>query len=488
MTSNSVQPRSLSTLILLGYILVLILWRTALWLYAPMPTTDGVQSLSHTYSILRGEFFQSTYWHNWMTLYQLPYGFGVVTAPFMAVLPFGTLHNFFVMSLIFALASAAAAWALVRTSPAPGVNRLAVLAAVTVFLYPQLWMMRPETIGFILLALTLALLNTLDFGRNILPRLLIGAFFVAFAGISHPVAGITGVLLVLMVGSEQSWNPRTFVIFYAAVTAFVALLYAPVILMSVDLWLENFIGFFTVQERRGFNTLRGMVIEFLRFVGWSSPLMFLYLVSVAQSWRRPGFVWWREVLYPIVLAIPLIFSGGGQYFTYLLVLILWRLSVLPRPIVPRPLLVAAVLAVAPFWTHYFPTAQHLENPQYGETLRAVMDRVNRYSDRAEVGTVWVSTRIGITIIDEPYARVIANYYELNRYPDRITLEPGSEILTMWEHEASVVFNNYAVQRDQTRIETLVPPVRGLLTFESLLRERLPDMGLWRITAPDTTES
>ncbi len=65
--------------LLIPFLVLLLVWKTMLWLSLPLPTTDGVQSLSHTYSILRGEFFHSMFWHNWMEIYQLPYGFGMIT-------------------------------------------------------------------------------------------------------------------------------------------------------------------------------------------------------------------------------------------------------------------------------------------------------------------------------------------------------------------------------------------------------------------------
>jgi hypothetical protein len=458
---------------LVAGVVLLVIWKTALWLWLPLPTTDGGQSLSHTYGILRGDFLHSMYWHHWMEIYQLPYGYGIVTAPLMRLLPFGTLHNYFAASVIFALSSALITYGLLTTSPARHAKGFIGVVALAVFLYPHLWVMRPEGITVPLLLATIWLLRRRSW------RALAGAaLLVTLAGITHPISGLIGVLMVTGMAWEKRWRWQRLGGFYALVALFLALLYLPVILIDVRLWVENFIGFFTREEPRGVSTLVALRNDLPRFVGWSAVLLLLYGWGVIRlGWRAAL----RDVLFAAAFLVPIIVGRGGSYFTYLLVFMVWRFDASGRRrALSLPVAVALLLA-APLWTHYFPTFQNLENPRYGETVRAIMAEVDTYSGRVDEGLVWLSTPIGLPIIDEPYARVIANYYAVGRYPERIAVRAGDVFLYDVKSDEDLIFAGYAITPETARIETLIPPVPGLLTFESLLRQRLPDLGLWRLT-------
>ena len=456
-----------------------------MWLYLPLPVGDGVQSLSHTYSILRGDFLHSNFLHHWMEIFQLPYTYGVVTAPLMYLLPFDPLNDYFVVSLVFPLLTAVITYMLLAASPARHSRTFAALAALLVFLYPNLWFMRPESIAVPLLLLTLFVLRPYHQPLRLL-TLVGSAFFVVVAGLAHPIGGVIGVLMVTLIALENRWRWKRLLAFYLLTTLFLALLYLPIILISVDQWVENFIGFFTQEERRGAETLAGLINTLPRFIAWGLPLLFLYIYALLQSRRRPGMWLLKEVVFAALFAMPIILGGKGAYFMYLLVFILWRLAVLPSPVsIPVPITVI-LLIIAPFWTHYFPTFQNLENPRYGETVRAIAAEVDAYSNRTEPGMVWVSTQIGMPIIDETYSRIILNYYAVRRYPQPLPVNDGDVFLYMWASDTNIIRDNYALPSDAVQTEVLIEPVRGLLTFESLLRERLPNLGLWRISVDDST--
>ena len=466
--------------LLIPFLVLLLVWKTMLWLSLPLPTTDGVQSLSHTYSILRGEFFHSMFWHNWMEIYQLPYGFGMITAVITTLLPFGALHNFFATALLLALATAAVTYGFLVT--AFGSKKVAGITALMVLLEPHLWMMRPEAVAVPLLLVALWLLR----GSVQHPRLIwlaASAFCIAFAGIAHPMGGLIGVLLISLLTLEDRASWRTLFNLYALIGVWLVLLYFPVIIMNVGLWQENFLGFFTSEEPRGFSTLRGAISRDLpRFIGWSMPLIGVYVLGILRSWGTLGFSVVREIGTLVVLLIPILAGGGGSYFAYLIVWLVWRISRLPfGGSVSLPFAVALLL-IAPLWTHYFPTFQLMENPRYGETVRAIMTEVEHVRDSTPVGKVWVSNRAALPIIDQPYARALANYYALGRAPQLIPLESGDMILYLYADEAAIIDGNYAIPA-RAVVENVIPPVPGPLTFESLLRERLPDIGYWRITVP-----
>jgi hypothetical protein len=456
---------------------VLILWKIALWLNLPLPTTDGVQSLSHTFSLMRGQPLLSTLWHNWMPIYQLPYGFSLAAFPLMALLPFGLTHNYFAASLLFALAAGAAAWFLVRSNRAAD-RVTAALAALAVFVYPHLWVMRPESVTIPLLLVTLGLIRrAADPPRP--PLLALIGLLIAYAGIAHPLGGLIGTIALTGAAFERRWPLRRLFGAYALIGLFAAALYLPVVLIDVGQWVENFLGFFTREEPRGLRELATAGADAARFVGWGLPLIVLYGRTLLVDVRRAPNLLIREGALLLAFSAPILLAGAGSYFTYLIVLLVWRLAALPAAGRPPRWLMAALLIVLPAFSHYLPTIQALENPRYSATVRAALAEVERYAGRTEPGLVWISVRLALPIADEPYARVIANYYQLGRYPEPIPVAPGDVLLTMWEAELETIRANYALD-PSARIEAIIEPVPGPLTVESLLRARQPAVGLWRI--------
>lgn len=463
-----------------GYILALIIWKTALWLHLPLPSVDGVQSLSHTYAILRGDFFSSIFWHNWIETFQLPYGYGVVTAPLMALLPFGTLHNFHAATLLLTLGTAAVTYSVLVTSPASYSRGFAALVAVLFLVHPHFWILRPESITVPLLLLAIYLFAGSQ-QQPQQPSLIVGAFAVVFAGLTHPIGGLIGVLMVTVIAWESRWQRETLLTFYMLIVIFLFVFYLPVILIDIYAWIDNFLGFFTREEPRGLSDLAGVGRDIARYGAWSAPLLFLYARGVALSRGRSGGFLLREGVFALLFLIPIVLGGGGAYFVYLLVFCVWRLRVNTRG-QSLPLGLAVVLfAIAPLWTHYFPTLQNVENPRYGDTVRAIMREVDTYSNRPSSNIIWVSTRAGLPIIDETYSRVLANYFALGRYAERIAINEGDEILYIASEEADTLLDNYRITPDTAFVEVRIAPVPGLLTVESGLQERLPEIGLWRVT-------
>lgn len=458
----------------------LIVWKIALWLHLPLPTTDGVQSLSHTFSIMRGEPLVSTLWHNWMSIYQLPYGFSLAAYPLMALLPFGLMHNYFAASLVFALAAGGAAWFLIRSNRALDQFTTA-LAALAVFVYPHLWVMRPESVTIPLLLLALGLvMRTSRLPRP--PRLALIGLLVAYAGIAHPLGGLIGVIALTGAALERRWPSRHLIGAYTAVALFAAALYLPVVLIDPSQWVENFLGFFTREEPRGLRELATAGADAARFAGWGLPLIALYGRALLISARRSPASLIREGALLLAFSAPILLAGAGSYFTYLILLLCWRLAVLPAAGRPPRWLAATLLIVLPVFSHYLPTVQALENLRYGATVRAMLAEIERYAGRTDSGLVWTSVRLALPIAAEPYARVIANYHQLGRYPEPIPVAPGDVLLTMWEAELETIRANYTFD-PAARVETIIEPVPGPLTVESLLRARQPAVGLWRVV-PD----
>src|ERR1700704_2147824 len=99
MSDHSAFPQWINKYLLFS-LLVLVLWKIILFIVFPFPGIDGVWSLSHTLSILRGNFFKSEFGHSFLEVFNYPYLFGLINVPFYARMIFG-VYQIFVVSTVF---------------------------------------------------------------------------------------------------------------------------------------------------------------------------------------------------------------------------------------------------------------------------------------------------------------------------------------------------------------------------------------------------
>src|ERR1043165_6334955 len=84
-------------------LICLLILKLALFIYFPLPNVDGPSALSHTFSILNGHFFESSFAHSYMGFYNLPYLYGLLNAPFYLLFKNTTLlvYSIFLLNIVW---------------------------------------------------------------------------------------------------------------------------------------------------------------------------------------------------------------------------------------------------------------------------------------------------------------------------------------------------------------------------------------------------
>ncbi|MBL8131732.1 MAG: hypothetical protein JNL42_07730 [Anaerolineae bacterium] len=478
--SGPAAPRR-ADLLVLAFAALLLIWRILIQIHSPThQQADAVWYLSQTYSLLRGDWLTSLFGHSAFQPYLLPYLYGVVSLPFFAV--FGAsqhslaLWNALLLTIIALLTLRLCDRFAVR---APSQRTVLVAAFLT---SPSLYGPRPEVLN---IALMLVMLNLACGAHPVGARraVTLGALAAA-AGLIQPVGGVFSLCLLGILGIARRWSRRTFALLLLSAALTVALLYGPIILVDPALWLKQFFLAFRDGDGRG----RIDLLLFAKHVLYTPFPYLLYGLALLAKVRASSNATWRaraalgEIGMMAVLIAALLPFSRSYYFPYLLVFIVWRLADSGRAVPRRRQNAAALglLILMPAFSHYYPTAQHLENPAYGGQARRVIDAARAMLEEDRDGVIWVEAQIGMVAIQHPQARLYFSYIaRLNGAP--IRLGEDDVMLFTTQLAAEDAMPNLAHARDEIVIIEVIPgSERGLNTFEPFRFERGQPLGLWML--------
>ncbi|HRI22347.1 MAG TPA: hypothetical protein PLA68_15405 [Panacibacter sp.] len=99
-------------------LLLFLLLKLLLFIYFPMPNPDGPWALSHTFSILNGHFFESSFAHSYMGFYNLPYMGDLLNAPFYFLFTNTSLlvYSIFLLNILWVCTGLAMAFYILKKS------------------------------------------------------------------------------------------------------------------------------------------------------------------------------------------------------------------------------------------------------------------------------------------------------------------------------------------------------------------------------------
>ncbi|MCK6580268.1 MAG: hypothetical protein L6Q98_19420 [Anaerolineae bacterium] len=474
--SRPAAPRR-ADLLVLALAALLLIWRILIQVHSPThQQADAVWYLSQTYALLRGDWLTSLFGHSAFQPYLLPYLYGVVSLPFFAV--FGASQHS--LALWNALLLMIIALLTLRLCDRFGIRALSQRAVlVAAFLTsPTLYGPRPEVLN---VALMLVMLNLVCGAHSVGARRAVTlGVLAAAAGLIQPVGGVFSLCLMGVASMARRWSWRTFALLLLSAALTVALLYGPVILVDPALWLEQFFFTFRDGDGRGQIDLL-LVVKYALYTPFPYLLYGLMLLSRARASRSARAALGEIGMMAVLIAALLPFSRS-YYYPYLLVFVVWRLAD-SGGAVPRRRQNAAVLGLLilmPLFSHYYPTAQHLENPAYGGQARRVIDAARAVVEEEQDGLIWVEAQIGMVAIQHPQARLYFSYIaRLNGAP--IRLGEDDVMLFTTRSAAEDALLNLAHTRDEIVItEVIAGSERGLFIFEPFRFERGQPLGLWML--------
>lgn len=454
--------------------LILILWKVVYFLFVPIVGTDTSWSLSQTYAVLRGEILQSPLGHDYMGLFQLPYMYAVITAVSFILLPFG-MYDFLVLGTIILFVQIGLVYYLLYRKggwPLPTV----LVIIVGLITNPYLIGMRPEQLILTLMIIILIWLHNIEARKHWSYSISLG-IATTIVGLSHPIAGIFCTFFVLLVFIESRRRWQSFAIYLIAVAVSLLFLYGPVIFLDFRHWYEMMFVIGIDKDTHTFSPL-----GFFKYLIYSWPP---FVIMVMSLWKSSCSVpaklpfWVKEISIGLILVLLLSVFGRSYYFSYLTIYLLWRMMALKRVSLNR-WLTACFICVSPFFSHYLPTLQIMDNLEYASNARSIIAQVDTYSDLVKNQTVRTNPTIVMPIIDEKGSRIHFSFYRrLAGYG--MPFEPGDVILFAHPKDYENILRNLDYHENELQVREIIQPVPGLRTLDSFFQDRSDPLGLWELS-------
>ncbi|CAN5559791.1 hypothetical protein BH23BAC1_BH23BAC1_21760 [soil metagenome] len=452
---------------------LLFIWRFLIILDLPAPGADGPFFISKTFSLLRGSFFQNTFAYNYMQPDLAPYMYGLIISPFYGLFPDVTysifIFNFLV--LIGITASLLYFFYIKRGIPV-WVKALAILS---IWISPYSYSLRPELFNIFLIIINFIFLYRYFQSQKIL-FLICSAILTTIIGLVHPVAGVFTVLATSLYFLEKKLPFKRYISWGALIVGLLCIIYLPIILIDPEHWALYFFEKNIVEDNHTFNPQ--LILKYIFF----NPLLFALYISIIPYWTSKNLL--KEILYLFIITLVLALFGRSYYYPYLGIFMILRISELSFYEYKMPAVMYAVLLISPFFTHYLPTIQQLENREYTRKFRTILKEVEDYGETAEENQVWVPASLCMPIIEKPGTRLHYNFYYLIA-PSRIELYEGDRILVTSKSEINYIFRNVQHSKEDLEVTPIIPEVsQGLVTSSSFFRKRANPIGLWEIKLKD----
>lgn len=454
---------------LLIVMVLLIIWKGFLGYLLPQAELDPIWYLSPTFSILRGELSTSTFGHFPVVPYSLPYLYSVIAAPFFVAFPFRE-YSIFVWNILLVILIIILIFRLFDIYE----QRLTLLAAIVPLSFlvsPYMYGPRPEVLNIVLLLLILTILSKSSLNSQIFGVVFAG-LLTAFAGLSQPVGGIFSLLMILIYAIEMQFTRKLILTYFVSTALTILVLYGPIVMIDFDSWRYNFF------ER--FSTAHGInIVLFLKYTIYTPFILFPYVVAIIslRDFRKTMI---EFGLFAFMLIVLLPFNHS-YYYSYLLVFVFWRIIKMGLPIPGQLLSLVSlvILLISPFFSHYWPTLQQIENPDYAQSFKRTYDAVLSYRDQSPDNQIFVPPSVGFAVIDLKNSRLIIEDYA-RLYEENAQLTPNDIILiTSYSQLQHVINLQDGLDESQLEIREIIPESRGLITLD-VPPSRSEGVGLWEI--------
>lgn len=433
----------------------------------PVAALDGPWYLSHTFSILNGNFYQSNFAHEFMTIYNLPYGYGFINVPLYYFFVH-TWANVYSIFLINALEVFLLIFLLVKLWIKYGKNNSFLF---TFFIFALLssfatYLQRPELVCLILVIGMHLLLagNSRDKNFNVY----FSAVLLSVIYQIHPFGGIyaTAFLTFFFVENKYSFSRWFKICAVAAVMSII--LYLPVLFKSLNGMNENLYKTFFVKEDREMTF--GNAVKFLWYVIPFIPIFILYFFHIEKRKLIVELIIWVVM---ITLLVPF---GRYYYYFYLLHFLAWRIVKLP-PVklifIEKGLII--VFSIIGFYTSFlFPAYQISENAAYANTFKDIVFSERKIALHNPKVKVWVTPYTGMAVIDLPNGRLFHDHYIQSAGSKPVL---NNDIFLVGSPRYIPKVKEFATEQDTVIVQQIVPEVKGLKRFIS---GRSDSLGLWKI--------
>lgn len=451
-------------------LVVLVFAKLALFIYFPLPNTDGPWALSQTFSILRGHFFESSFAHSYMGFYNLPYMGCLLNAPFYFLFTNTELlvYSIFFLNILWICLSLFLAYKILSGGPDGGTKFL--LFAFAFVLSTYTYSLRPE---IFLLPFLFWLQLLLDGNRSKGKYTLLICLVTAVIGLSHPVGGFYAVFFICVYALQHNIKFTRVFLFLSGTGIAVGLLYGPVILYDVQLWQLNFF-------HRGFeNDTRHIDPGYpFKFYFYSIPFAVLTFYNILQTKTGKRL---KEIIYLLACIGLLMLFMRSYYFPYLFHFIFWRLSLKKQfPVTNwfRFIYGCAMLA-GMFLCFGIPVYQLYDNQAYRNVFMNILAYTKTEAAKYPDKKIWLPSLMSMSIIDKPNARLYVPSIE-QLSGARQVADTNTIYLIHSKADIPVIEKFEMADDDSMIVKQVIKPAEGLLRTGTK-NERTDSLGLWEIS-------
>jgi hypothetical protein len=465
--------RSKRQLVVLLFLLYFL--RLVIKLVFPNPGVDGPLYLSHAFSVLRGKFFVNEFLQEHIPVFNFPYFFGLLNAPFYALFTGSFLmpYSIIILNLAWTACFLYFSFKYLKDDTS-GIKKFALFSlafAINSYINGT----RSELFILPFFILLFVWLKKTFVERNKLYSLLLTPFLLSAIGLMHPVAGVFASLVALLYAHENKAGLKTTIQFFICVAVILSALYIPVIQIDFAAWKRDFLGVGFEKRRHSFIDVKPL----LKYLVLNPALVILILIIVFNSKNRI-----KETIYFLFAYIVLGFFHQSYYFSYFLPFCLWRLKECEIVLINQKLRWGFLLTLfyGFFLCFLLQIAQIAENPVYVRTYNRILGLVRNKARTESNKKVWLPADIAMTALDMPNVRLHWEYYL--DYKDWVKKIDTSSVFYIVTMEQLEYVNKYPfVPHVSLNIKELIPPVKGLLTVSPDFH-RSEAIGLWEATVVD----
>lgn len=455
-------------------VLVLLAWKLCLFLVFPFPNADGPWALSHTYSIMRGEFFRSEFAHGYMDTFNLPYLNGLLQVPFFYGTVFKEYHIFVVHLLFLVILLEQLRRYFMRRLGEQGAWASLVFS-IAILTSTYTYSLRPELPIMILMMLFLSIVESGRFSSRAAYQIGAGAI-TAVVGLIHPVAGFYTVMLFIGCAAAQRFHRKAFLLYALAAGVVIVVLYGPVIAMDPEAWYTNFFRKGYEEDYRGLR-----LITFAKYLFYSPGVTILIATLLFHCAKRKQLM--AEVLLLMLYVATLFLFSRSYYYPYMIIYLASRVTFrgvdfnLAAGVRGGSAAVVVIVCALPLFSHYWPTIQLIENPKEVRQWSYILEATERTLENAR-GHVWVSPHMGMAALPYKHARMHFGYYDkLAGYAP--PLRDGDIILVQNKDQMEYIHRMFPSARF-LEDQMIAPASPGLMRF-SFPVQRAEPIYLWKLT-------
>lgn len=457
---------------------ILILWKLLLFIDLPYPNLDGVWQLSHTFSILNGNFLESSFAFDYWIPFQFPPAHGFFMSIFYFVLyPVSKTYSIFFYNILF-ISSAVLLSNIYLKQKNITSYLFKLLILISLITTTDIFNNRCELTN---INLMLILLIVVDSHKDHLSigQIAIASFLTAICGLIHPLGGFFMICIFTAISFKRGFLFKNYIQYYLFTLFLVCAIYLPIILLDYQSWYKGFIEMYLLSRGQDFHKFSYLFIFKYFLLSPFSFLPYLYVIF-SKSIKLSNII--KELLLLLLFVFLLSLFGRYYYFPYIFVFILWRLSNMnfSKELRINYSFILIALILSPVFTHYIPTLSQVLNREYVQNFKNIVNYVENQNYNSEYNKVFISTPIAMPIIEYQNSCMLEGPY------------PKDIIFTFNNNDLGLIANSeyfnyfrvkYKVEPSDLIIKEIFKPVseKYPFYFRSKFEDRHMPIGLYEVT-------